>query len=118
MKISSERKKELQEQYRQMKPDMGILAVINKDHKRCWLEAAPNLKGKQNSVAFQLKNGSHVNRRLQKDWNELGEQAFQIVVLEQLEYDQDESKTDYREDLEVLKMMRIDKLKEQGFQLY
>jgi len=118
MKMSSERKKELQEQYKQMKPDMGILAVINKDSQRCWLEATPNLKGKQNSVLFQLKNGSHFNRRLQKDWNEMGEEAFQIVVLEQLEYDKDESKTDYREDLEVLKMIWTDKLTEQGFQFY
>ncbi|HOB11615.1 MAG TPA: GIY-YIG nuclease family protein [Syntrophomonadaceae bacterium] len=118
MKISGERKKELQEQFKQMKPDMGILAVINMDSKRCWLEAATNLKGKQNSVAFQLKNGSHINRQLQKDWNEQGEQAFQIVVLEQLEYDKDESKTDYRDDLELLKMIWIDKLTEQGVQFY
>ena len=118
MKMSSERKKELQEQYKQMKPDMGILAVMNRNSKRCWLEATPNLKGKQNSVAFQLKNGSHVNRQLQKDWKELGEEAFRFVVLEQLEYDEDESKTDYREDLELLKMIWIDRLTEQGSLIY
>jgi hypothetical protein len=118
VKISSERKKELLTEYKQMKPDMGVLAVINKNDNRYWLEAAPNLKGKINSVAFQLKNGSHVNRQLQKDWNDLGEEAFQIVVLEQLEYEEDESKTDYREELELLKIICTDKLKEQGVAFY
>lgn len=118
MKISSERKKELLTQYKQMKPDMGVLAVINKNDNRYWLEIAPNLKGKINSVAFQLKNGSHVNRKLQKDWNDLGEEVFQIIVLEQLEYEEDESKTDYREELELLKMIWIDRLTQQGVQFY
>lgn len=118
MKMSSERKKELQAQYKQMKPDMGILAVINKSEKRYLLEAAPNLKGKLNSITFQLKNGSHVNRPLQKDWDTLGEDGFEIVILEQLDYDEDESKTDYKDDLELLKMIWIDKLTEQGSQFY
>ena len=118
MEMSSERKKELQAQYKQMEPDMGVLAVINKSEKRYFLAVAPNLKGKLNSITFQLKNGSHVNRQLQTDWNTLGENAFEIVILEQLDYDEDESKTDYKEDLELLKMIWIDKLTEQGNQFY
>lgn len=118
MKMSSERKKELQAQYKQMKHDMGVLAVINKNDNRYMLEAAPNLKGKINSITFQLKSGGHVNRQLQKDWNTLGAGSFEIVVLEQLEYDEDESKTDYSEDLDLLKMIWTDKLKEQGVQFY
>jgi adenine C2-methylase RlmN of 23S rRNA A2503 and tRNA A37 len=118
MKMSSERKRELQAQYKQMKPDMGILAVINKSNDRYLLEVAPNLKAKLNSITFQLKNGSHVNRQLQKDWDTLGEEGFEIVILEQLDYDEDESKTDYKDDLQLLKMIWIDKLTEQGIQFY
>ena len=68
---------------------------------------------KNQQRCFSTENGSHVNRQLQKDWNDLEEEAFQIVVLEQLEYEEDESKTDYREELELLKIICTDKLKEQ-----
>ena len=118
MKMSSESKKELQAQYKQMRSDMGILAVINKSEQRYLLEAVPNLKAKLNSITFQLKNGSHINRQLQKDWDTLGENGFEMVILEQLDYDEDESKTDYREELELLKMICTDKLKEQGVEFY
>ena len=78
MKLSSERKKELQEQYKQMKTDMGIFAVINNSNGKYWLETTQNLKGKINSVTFQLKSGGHPNKELQKDWRELGADNFEI----------------------------------------
>jgi SMC interacting uncharacterized protein involved in chromosome segregation len=118
MKISTERKKQLQAQYKQMKPDMGIFAVINKVNSRHYLEAVKNLKGKINRTEFQLKAGSHSNKELQKDWQQLGQEEFEIIVLEFLEYDEDESRTDYSDDLELLNMDWIDKLTEQGIQFY
>ena len=118
MIVSSERKKELQAQYKQMRPDMGIVAVVNQSNSKTFLDIAVNLKGRINRIEFQLKSGGHPNKELQKDWRELGQDRFEIKVLEQLEYDEDESKTDYRDDLELLKMEWIDKLTGQGIQLY
>lgn len=106
-----DRKKELKELYKQTKSEMGIFAVRTKDGGYCFLETTQNLKGKINSTRFQLQLGSHPNKDLQKQWNELGEEAFEIAVLENLEYDKDESKTDYSEELSIMKMLWETKLK-------
>ncbi len=118
MRLSGERKKELQAEYQLMKPDMGLLAVINKEHDKYFLITTPNLKGKLNSVRFQLKSGGHYHKDLQRDWQELGEDKFEIKILAQIEYDEDEVKTDYTEELELLKMMWEEKLANERVDFY
>jgi hypothetical protein len=118
MKISSDRKKELQAQYKQMKPEMGIFAVINTENNKCFLETTQNLKGKMNSVSFQLRSGGHPNKELQKDWQKFGEAAFETVILEKIEYEKDETKTDYSEELQLLKMIWLEKLNKENKQFY
>jgi len=118
MNISKEKKKELQAQYKLMKSDMGIFAVINKSNAKYFLETTPDLKGRINSTKFKLNAGGHSNKELQKDWQELGENAFEIKILEQIEYEEDESKTDYSEDLELLKMIWLEKLSKGMAQFY
>ncbi|MDD4563221.1 MAG: GIY-YIG nuclease family protein, partial [Syntrophomonadaceae bacterium] len=118
MNISKEKKKELQAQYKLMKSDMGIFAVINKSNAKYFLETTPDLKGRINSTKFKLNAGGHSNKELQKDWQELGENAFEIKILEQIEYEEDESKTDYLEDLELLKMIWLEKLSKGMAQFY
>ncbi len=113
-----DRKKELKEQYKQIKPPMGIFMIRSNADNKCFIEVTPNLKGKINSAKFQLENGSHRNRELQQAWRELGETAFTIEVLENLEYDKDEMKTDYTEDLALLKMMWEEKLAKEGMEFY
>ena len=43
-----------------------------------------------------------------EDWLKLGCDGFEINILEKLEYDDDESKTDYTEELELLKMIWVE----------
>jgi hypothetical protein len=43
-----------------------------------------DLNGKLNSERFQLKNGMHPSRELQRDFDELGEKAFAFEVLDRL----------------------------------
>ncbi len=118
MKISSEKKKELRAQYKQIKPDMGIFAVINKSNFKHFLETTQNLKGKINSTQFRLEAGSHPNKELQKDWRTIGSDGFEIKIIEQIEYDKDECKTDYSDDLELLKMIWVENLTNEDIQLY
>ena len=118
MKLSSEKKKELQAQYKLMKPDMGVFAIINKSNGKHYLEATHNLKAKMNSTEFKLKAGSYPNKELHKDLQALGADGFEIKILEQLEYDEDEPKTDYTDDLELLKMIWIEKLTKENVEFY
>ncbi len=105
-----DRRKQLKEQYKQMRPDMGVFAIGSKVNNKCCIEATQDLKGTMNGTRFKLKNGSHPNRELQKEWKEFGEGNFTIEILEHLEYDKDESKTDYKEDLALAKMIWEEKL--------
>lgn len=106
-----DRKKQLKEQYKQMKSEMGIFAIYLKDSNKYYLETTQNLKGKMNSAKFQLQNGSHPNKELQDEWNIHKGNNFIIEVLEKLEYDKDESKTDYSEELSIMKIIWEEKLK-------
>jgi hypothetical protein len=105
-----DRKKELKLQYKQMKPQMGVFMFRSKASHKCYLEATQDLKGTINSTKFKLGAGIHPNRELQREWQDFREDNFIIEILEELQYDKDETKTDYREDLAVLEMMWEEKL--------
>ena len=47
---------------------------------------------------------------MQRDWKQYGEEAFEFKVLEYLKYDEKDDKSDYGEELEILKMMWLEKL--------
>jgi hypothetical protein len=79
--------------------------------------SSPNLPGMLNRQCFQLEHGSHPDRELQKDWNELGSEAFTFESLDQLEPSSD-ADYDPSEDLRVLGQMWREKLKASGELLY
>lgn len=113
-----DRKKELKLQYKQMKLSMGIFMIRSKAENKCYIEATQDLKGRMNSGRFKLAAGGHPNRELQKEWNDYGEENFTIEILEYLDYDKDELKTDYTEDLALLQMAWEEKLGQENIVLY
>lgn len=113
-----DRKKELKEQYKQMKTEMGIFIVQNKVNNKYLLVTTQNLHGMINRVRFQLNSGGHPNRELQKEWKEFGEKNFDIRILEKLAYDKDESKTDYSEELRIMDMIWSEKQSYKNMEAY
>lgn len=105
-----DRKKELKEQYKQMRPEMGVFIIKEKHSGKYHLEATQNLKGKMNGMLFQLKMGNNKVKELQKDWKLKGEDSFTVEILEKLKYNEEEPEKDYVEELELLKMIWEDKL--------
>jgi hypothetical protein len=71
-----------------------------------------------NRTKFQLMGNCHPNKELQKGWKEHGQDSFTIDILEKLKYDKDESKTDYSEELAILKMVWEEKLANEGMEFY
>ena len=63
-----------------------------------------------NRTEFQLGAGSHPNRELQREWQEFGKEKFKLEILDRLEYEKDDLKTDYAQDLAVLKMLWEERL--------
>lgn len=110
-----DRKRELKELYKQMKTEMGIFIIESKSNNKYYLETTQNLKGRMNSVKFQLESGGfRISEKLQEEWKQQGSENFEIKVLEILEYDKDEAKTDYSEELEIMKTIWDEKLRNQG----
>ena len=112
------RRKELIAQYKQMKPDMGIFIIRCKCGNKYYIQATPDLRGVMNGALVRLEGGSHPFRELQQEWNEFGADNFIIEILENLDYDEDESKTDYSEELAILQMIWEEKLTRQGMECY
>jgi hypothetical protein len=112
------RKRELKLKYKQMRPEMGIFIIRSSSSNMCYIETSQNLRGIINRTKFQLGFGSHPCLELQKDWKAYGETNFTIEILEHLEYDEDESKIEYTEDLALLQMIWEEKLTKENKGLY
>lgn len=61
----------MKQQYKEMKPEMGVFIIRSKASNKCFLQATPNLRGTVNGTQFKLNAGIHPNRELQQDWNSL-----------------------------------------------
>lgn len=105
-------KKKLKMEYKEMKTPMGAIIIRNNVNGKAFIDVSRDTKSIINRHRFQLKTGLHNIKELQKDWNELGEDAFTIEVLEELKYDEKEENKDYSEELEIMKMLWQERLKE------
>lgn len=81
--MDKSRRKELQEQYKNVKTYLGVVQITNKANGKIYIDSYPNLKNKWLMLQSQLEMGRFVNLQLQKDWNELGPESFAFEVLEQ-----------------------------------
>lgn len=113
-----DRRKELKQQYKQTRPEMGIFIIRNNVNNKCYIQGTQDLRGVMNGARVRLLGNSHVFKELQKDWNELGAESFIFEILEKLGYDKDESKTDYTEELKLLEMIWEEKLAAEDLVLY
>jgi len=105
------------DEYKQTPRPAGIFVVRNTKTGRTLIGPSLNLPGILNRQKFQLELGSHPDKELQADWNELGAEAFVIEVLDTLEPG-DGPVADPADDLEALTAMWIEKLTASGVSFY
>lgn len=110
-------RKDLIRQYKETQQPAGIYRVRNNRAKKSLIGPSRNLPGMLNRQLFQLKNGSHPDRELQKDWNDLGPVAFTIDILDELEQSDDPVR-DVAADLDALQLMWLEKLEAAGELFY
>ncbi|MBN1192737.1 MAG: GIY-YIG nuclease family protein [Coriobacteriia bacterium] len=96
-------------EYKESSRSAGIFQVANTVSGRLLLGPTPDLPGMLNRQRFQLEMGSHPDKELQTDWNDLGPDAFEFSVLDELE-PHEESEADLGEDLRVLHQMWLERL--------
>lgn len=97
--MDNQRRKELKEQYKQIKTYMGVYKITNTVNGKIYIATSSNLKSRWFTICQQLDMGKFVNSQLQKDWKELGEKAFTYEVIEEKEV---EESTDTRWELKQM----------------
>jgi hypothetical protein len=113
-----DRKKELKEQYRRMKPAMGVFSIQSKVTHKYYLEGTTNLKAGMNRAIFQLNFGSHPNHELQTDWNEGGQEDFTLSIIDELPYAEDLTAKNYKDEVLELQSIWEQKLRLEGASFY
>lgn len=81
--MDKSKRKELLEDFKQIKVFMGAARITNKVNGKIFLDTYPNLKNKWFTLQMQLNEGRFVNAALQQDWKDYGAEAFEYEVLEQ-----------------------------------
>jgi len=95
----------------------GLYAVRNVQTGRLLFGATPDLDGMLNRQRFQLDMGSHPDKELQADWNQLGSDAFAFEILDRLDL-KDVATVNLMEDLRVLKALWLERFEGRGAALY
>src|SRR5262249_47240530 len=77
-------RKALIRDYKESRRPVGVFRVLNKVTGKALVGTSKDLPAMLNRQRAQLEMGGHPNRELQKDWNELGPDAFVFEVLDTL----------------------------------
>ncbi|MFD2170431.1 DUF2087 domain-containing protein [Tumebacillus lipolyticus] len=123
--MNQSRREELKQLYKESKTEAGVYQIKNTKNQKVFLGSTMNLKT-LNGKRFSLNMGTSVSNRgtfmskeLQEEWNEYGEGAFVIEVLEVLEQKEDPY-FDAKDALEKLEQKWLDKLQpyeERGYNI-
>lgn len=92
------RKRQLLEEYKNRRPEMGILSFCCKTTQEMFLCLSQDTKADINSTRFKLLANSHPNKRLQTLWNQYGESDFDITLMKAFKYESPHD--DHRDKLE------------------
>ena len=110
-KVKSRR--ELNREYTERVKPAGVYQVKNLANGKVLLGSSLNLEGPLNRHKFMLKIGSHLNKDLQKDWDELGAVKFVFEILEQVQV-KDDPNFNLKDELTLLEMIWLEKLQPFG----
>jgi hypothetical protein len=120
MENKGKSRKEINREYQERVKPAGVYQVKNLSNGKVLLHSSLNLEGPLNRHKFMLKIGSHTNKELQKDWNELGPDQFVFEILEEVRQRKDDPNFNLKDELSLLEMIWLEKLQpfgERGYNL-
>ena len=109
MELKTQQNKKLKREYKATLRPLGVFLIRNTTNDKIFLAGGVDLNGLMNRHKYELSKGSHVNRQLQADWNELGSGKFEFEILEQLEPVRD-STFDSKKELDFMQRMWLERL--------
>jgi len=105
-----DRRSELKLEYKNRPQNIGIYQVKNEINGKILIGSSLHLDKAFNRLIFGLNYGDiHQNKELMKDWQEYGQENFSFQILDQLKPSEDPL-YDYRDDLETLEVLWLEKL--------
>jgi group I intron endonuclease len=113
-------RKDLNREYKERVKPAGVYQIKNIANGKVLLGSSLNLEGPLNRHKFMLKIGSHPNKALQKDWDELGTEQFVFEILEEVQQRKDDPNFNLKDELTLLEMIWLEKLQpvgERGYNL-
>jgi group I intron endonuclease len=113
MSENKKTRKELQREYKERVKPSGVYQVKNLANGKVLLGSSLNLEGLLNRNRFTLRNNSHTNKELQKDWNELGPDQFVFEILEVVQVC-DDPDFNLKDELTLLEQIWLEKLQPFG----
>jgi hypothetical protein len=119
MEPKAKSRKDLNREYQERVKPSGVFQVKNTMKDRVLLGSSLNLEGSLNKHKFMLKIGSHTNKALQKDWDELGADQFVFEILEVVKV-KDSPNFNLKDELTLLEQIWLEKLQpfgERGYNL-
>ena len=102
-------RKELKEEYKQMKFKMGVFQIKNNINGKIFIGSSLDLKAIWYAQKLQLDMGMHQNSELQKDWKEFGSENFIYEILDEINQTEDKP-IDYKKEINTIEDMIIDDL--------
>ncbi len=108
---------ELRRAYKEARPAMGVFVIRNLQSGRFDVRSAANLQAAMNRLLVEVTPSTNPNLALQRDWRELGREAFEVKVLDLLE-PKETAGWSPAEDLAELEAMWRARLIDEGGTLY
>jgi hypothetical protein len=102
-------KKALIRAYKETRRPMGVYRILNTASGKALVGVSTDLPAILNRHRAQLRLGRHANATLQKDWNDLGAEAFVFEVLDTLA-PSERPDDDPGEDLRTLQHLWLERL--------
>lgn len=99
--MDTKRRKELIENYKNRRPEMGVISYRCKETDEEFLGISKDTKSDFNSTNLKLSANLHPNKRLQELWNKYGEEGFELTIAKELKYE--DPLEDHTEELEELR---------------
>jgi hypothetical protein len=110
-------KKQIIKDYKLQKHPAGVFVVKNKVANKVYIGTSKNLPAVLRRFNFTLKLGNFPFQELIEDYKKLGEENFEIKILDELVI-KDETEKEIENELETLEEMWIENLKQEGVSFY
>ena len=102
-------RKELKEEYKQMKFPMGVFQIKNNINGKIFIGSSLDLKAIWHAQKLQLDIGIHQNSDLQKDWKQFGSENFTYEILDEVKHSEKKI-INYEKEIKTLEDMIIEEL--------